>query len=69
MQTNLLRIITVGFDVRDQLLPGCFASVRYWRKNRSTMGQFYQLNCDEFTILCANTCQFLILKFEVLKSS
>jgi hypothetical protein len=32
-------IISVGFDVTDQLLIRSFAFVRYWKKNGSTMRQ------------------------------
>jgi hypothetical protein len=37
---KLLGIISVGFDVIDQLLIRFFAFVRYWRKNGSTMKHY-----------------------------
>jgi hypothetical protein len=37
---KLFGIISVGFDVTDQLLIRIFAFIRYWRKNGSTMGQY-----------------------------
>jgi hypothetical protein len=37
---KLLRIISVGFDIADQLLIRISAFVRYWRKNGSTMRQY-----------------------------
>jgi hypothetical protein len=37
---KLLGIISVGFDVTDQLLIRFSALVRYWRKNGSTMRQY-----------------------------
>jgi hypothetical protein len=42
---KLLEIISVGFDVTDQLLIRSFAFVRYWRKNGSTM-RVHQLFVD-----------------------
>jgi hypothetical protein len=38
--TKLVRIISVCFDVTDQLLIRFSAFVRYWRKNGSTMRQY-----------------------------
>jgi hypothetical protein len=38
--TKLLGMISVGFDVTDQLLIRFSALVRYWRKNGSTMRQY-----------------------------
>jgi hypothetical protein len=35
---KLLGIISVGFDVTDQLLIRFYEFVRYWRKNGSTIG-------------------------------
>jgi hypothetical protein len=35
-----LGIVSVGFDVTDQLQIRSFAFVRYWRKNGSTMRQY-----------------------------
>jgi hypothetical protein len=43
---KLLGIITVGFEVKDQLLIRSFAFVRYWRKNGSTTRQYHQLFVD-----------------------
>jgi hypothetical protein len=40
---KLLRIISVGFDVTDNLLSRFSAFVRYWRKNGSTMRQYISL--------------------------
>jgi hypothetical protein len=37
---KLLRIISVGFDVTDQLLIRFSALVRYWKKNGSTLKQY-----------------------------
>jgi hypothetical protein len=37
---KLLGIISVGFDVTNQLLITFSAFVRYWRKNGSTMRQY-----------------------------
>jgi hypothetical protein len=37
---KLLGIVSVGFDVRDQLLIGYFAFMIYWRKNKSTLRQY-----------------------------
>jgi hypothetical protein len=37
---KLLGIISVGFDVTDQLQIRSFAFVRYWRKNGSLMRQY-----------------------------
>jgi hypothetical protein len=37
---KLLGIISVGFDVTDQLLIRSFAFVRYLKKNGSTMRQY-----------------------------
>jgi hypothetical protein len=37
---KLSGIISVGFDVTDQLLIRSFAFVRYWKKNGSTMRQY-----------------------------
>jgi hypothetical protein len=37
---TFLEIISVGFDVTDQLLIRFSAFVRYWRKNGSTMRQY-----------------------------
>jgi hypothetical protein len=39
MQTKLLEIISVDFDVTDQVLIKCSAFVRYLRKNGNTVGQ------------------------------
>jgi hypothetical protein len=39
MQKKLLGIISVDFDVKDQLLIRYSIFVRYWRKNGSTVGQ------------------------------
>jgi hypothetical protein len=39
---KLLGIISVGFDVTDQLLIRYFAFVRYWRKNETV----HQLSID-----------------------
>jgi hypothetical protein len=40
MQIKLLGIISVGFDIKDQLLIRFFAFIRYWRKNDNTVGQY-----------------------------
>jgi hypothetical protein len=40
IEMELLGIISVGFDITDQLLIRLFAFVRYWRKNESTMRQY-----------------------------
>jgi hypothetical protein len=40
MQMKILGIISVDFNVTDQLLIKYFAFVRYWRKNKSTMGEY-----------------------------
>jgi hypothetical protein len=37
---KLLGIISVGFDVTDQLLTRPFAFITYWGKNGSTMRQY-----------------------------
>jgi hypothetical protein len=37
---KLLGVISVGFEVTDQLLIGFSAFTRYWRKIESTMGQW-----------------------------
>jgi hypothetical protein len=37
---KLLGIISVGFNITDQLLTRFFAFIRYWRKNESTMKQY-----------------------------
>jgi hypothetical protein len=37
---KLLGIISVGFDVTDQLLIKFFAFIIYWRKNGSTLRQY-----------------------------
>jgi hypothetical protein len=43
---NLLGIISVGFDVTDQLLIRFSAFVGYWRKNGSTMRQYISYSID-----------------------
>jgi hypothetical protein len=40
LRYHVEEIISVGFDVIDQLLIRFFAFVRYWRKNGSTMRQY-----------------------------
>jgi hypothetical protein len=40
MQTKLLTIISVDFDMTDQLLIVYCTFVRYCKKNGSTMGQY-----------------------------
>jgi hypothetical protein len=37
---KILGIISVGFDIADQLLIGSFAFVKYWRRNGSTMRHY-----------------------------
>jgi hypothetical protein len=37
---KLLGIISVGFDVTDQLLIRSFAFVKYWRRNGIAMRQY-----------------------------
>jgi hypothetical protein len=37
---KLLRIISVGLDITDQLLIRFSAFIRYWRKNDSTVRQY-----------------------------
>jgi hypothetical protein len=50
---KLLGIISVDFQVNDQLLIGSFSYVRYWRKNCSTMRQYinYSKTSRKRTIL------------------
>jgi hypothetical protein len=43
---KLLGIISVGFDVTDQLLIRSFAFIRYWRENERTMRKVHQLFID-----------------------
>jgi hypothetical protein len=38
---RLLGIISVGFDVTDQLMIRTFTFVKYWRRNGSTMRQLF----------------------------
>jgi len=40
MKMKLLRTISVGFDLTDELLIRHSTFVRYWRKNWSIMGQY-----------------------------
>jgi hypothetical protein len=42
----LLGIISVGFDITDQLLISCFSFVRYWRKNWEYNKTVHQLFID-----------------------
>jgi hypothetical protein len=37
---DIISIIIVGFDVKDQLLIRFYASVRYWKENGSTRRQY-----------------------------
>jgi hypothetical protein len=37
---KLFGIISVGFDILDQLLIKSFLFIRYWRTNESTMRQY-----------------------------
>jgi hypothetical protein len=46
MCTKLLGIISVGFDVTDQLLIRFFAFVRYWRKKWEYNETVHQLFSD-----------------------
>jgi hypothetical protein len=45
---KLLGIISVCFDIKDQLLIRSFAFVTYWRRNGSTMRQYidFKKACD-----------------------
>jgi hypothetical protein len=43
---KLLGIVSVGFDVTDQLLIRIFAYVRYWRKNGKYNEAVHQLFVD-----------------------
>jgi hypothetical protein len=43
---KLLEIISVGFDVTDQLLIGLSAFVRYWRKKLEYNETLHQLFID-----------------------
>jgi hypothetical protein len=38
--SSLLGIISVSFDITDQLLIRSFSFVKYWRRNGSTMRQY-----------------------------
>jgi hypothetical protein len=43
---KLLGIICMGFDVTDQLLITCFASIRYWRRKWEYNETVHQLFVD-----------------------
>jgi hypothetical protein len=45
LDKKLLGIITIGFNVTDQLVIRCFAFGRYWRQNWSTVRQYISYSC------------------------